>query len=178
MVESVSGPMSVNTRPLENHYREGNNMLGEIEITEPPEIQIVEEGHQDLGCGTPSGAMVPLEPLMLLIEVTQVDGSTLPLGTFMARSVVHQIIGLTGRNPIDIEIVNDCNAIVQMEPEVGVVPVAQALHTSNRWEGFMVEITCLMTSCKNMVDIIKAWEDSCHRLQQCEQDVMKLQQEQ
>ena len=29
-----------------------------------------------------------------------------------------------------------------------------------------------------MVDIIKAWEDFHHRLQQCEQDVIKLQQEQ
>ena len=178
MVESVFGPMSVNTHPLENRYREGNNMLGEVEITEPPEIQIAEEGHQVLGCGTPSDMMVPQEPLVLLIEVTQVDGSTLPLGTFMARSVAHQIIGLTGRNPADIETVNDHNAIVQMEPEGGVVPVTQALHTSNRWEGFTVEIACLITSCKNMVDIIKAQEDSCHRLQQHEQDIMKLQQEQ
>ena len=176
MVESVFGLMSVNTHPLENHYRQGNNMLGEIEITKPPEIQIAEEGHQVLGCGTPSSMMVPPEPLMLLIEVTQVDGSNLPLGTFTARSVTHQIIGLTGRNPIDIEIVNDRNAIVQMEPEGGVVPVAQALHTSNRWEGFTVEITCLMTSRKNMADIIKARKDSHHRLQQREQDMMKLQQ--
>ena len=178
MVESVFGPMSVNTHPLDNHYDKGNNMLGEVKVTEPPEIQIAEEGHQVLGCGTPSDVMVPSEPLVLLIEVTQVGGSTLPLVTFMVRSVVHQMIGLTGRNPVDIEIVNDRNAIVQMESEGGVVPVAQALHTSNRWEGFMVEITCLMTSCKNMVDIIKAWEDLHHRLQQHEQDMMKLQQEQ
>ena len=104
MVESVFGPMSVNTHPLENHYHEGNNMLGEIEITEPPEIQIAEEGHQVLGCGTPSDTMVPPEPLVLLIEVTQVDGSTLPLGTFMVRSVVHQIIGLTRREGFAVEI--------------------------------------------------------------------------
>ena len=115
MVESVFGPMSVNTHPLENRYHEGNNMLWEVKITEPPEIQIAEEGHQVLGCGTPSDVMVPPEPLVLLIEVTQVDGSTLPLGTFTARSIVHQIIGLTGRNPVDIEIVNDHNAIVQMD---------------------------------------------------------------
>ena len=178
MVESVFGPMLVHTHPLENRYRKGHNMLGEVEVTESPEIQIAEEGHQVLGCGTPSDAMVLPEPLVLLIEVTQVGGSTLPLGTFTARSIAHQIIGSTGRNPIDIEIVNDRNAIVQMEPEGGVVPVAQALHTSNRWEGFTVEITCLMTSRKNMVDIIKVWEDSCHRLQQREQEMMKFQQEQ
>ena len=35
-----------------------------------------------------------------------------------------------------------------------------------------------MTFHKNMVDIIKAWEDLHHRFQQREQDVMKLQQEQ
>ena len=122
--------------------------------------------------------MVTPEPLVLLIEATQVDGSSLPLGTFMVRSVAHQILRLTGRNPVDIEVINDCNAIVQMEPEAEVVPVAQALHTINKWEGFMAEIPCLMTSCKNMVGIIKEQDDSCHRLQQREQDKMKLQQEQ
>ena len=153
-------------------------MLGEVEVTEPPEIQIAEEGHQVIGCGAPQNAMVTPEPLVLLIEATQVDGSSLPLGTFTVRSVVHQILGLTGRNPVDIEVINDHNAIVQMEPEAGVVPVAQALHTINKWEGFVAEITCLMTSHKNMVGIIKERDDSHHRLQQCEQDVMKLQQEQ
>ena len=117
MVESVFGPMSVNTHPLENRYHEGNNMLGEVKITKPPEIQIAEEGHQVLGCGTPSDVMVPPELLVLLIEVTQVDGSILPLGTFTVMFVAHQIIRLTGRNPVDIEIINDRNAIVQMEPE-------------------------------------------------------------
>ena len=131
-----------------------------------------------IGCGAPQNAMITPEPLVLLIEATQVDGSSLPLGTFTVRSVVHQILGLTGRNPVDIEVFNDCNAIVQMEPEVGVVPVAQALHTSNKWEGFMAEITCLMTLRKNMVGIIKERDDSHHRLQQHEQDMMKLQQEQ
>ena len=159
MVESVFGLMSVNNHPLENHYHKGNNMLGEVKITKPPEIQIAEEEHQVIGCGTPSNVMVSPEPFVLLIEVTQVDGSTLPSGTFTARSVAHQIIRLTGRNPVDIEIVDDHNAFVQMEPEGGVVPVAQALHASTRWEGFTAEIMCLMTSCKNMVGIIKALED-------------------
>ena len=52
----------------------------------------------------------------------------------MARSVAHQIIGLTGRNPVHIDIVNDHNAIVQMEPKVGVVPVAQAFHATHKWK--------------------------------------------
>ena len=178
MAESVFGLISVNTNSLENRYHEGDNMPGEVEVTEPPEIQIAEEGHQVIGCGAPQNAMVTPEPLVLLIEATQVDGSSLPLGTFMVRSVAYQILGLTGRNPVDIEVINDRNVIVQKEPELGVVPVAQALHTINKWEGFAAEITCLMTSHKNMVGIIKEWDDSHHRLQQHEQDVMKLQQEQ
>ena len=96
----------------------------------------------------------------------------------MARSVAHQIFRLTGRNPVDVEVINDRDAIVQMEPEAGVVPVTQALHTINKWEGFVAEITCLKTSCKNMVGIIKEQDDLHHKLQQREQDMMKLQQEQ
>ena len=58
--------------------------------------------------------------------------SPLPLRTYTARSVTHQIIGLTGRNPVDINVMNDHNAIVQMEPEVVVVPVAQDLHAKHK----------------------------------------------
>ena len=152
--------MSFSTSPLENRHLEGDNMLGEVEVAEPPEIQIAEEGHQVVGCGTAQNAMATLKLLQLLIEATQVDGSPLPLGTFMARSVAHQIIGLTGRNPVDIDVMNDRNAIVQMEPEVGVVPVAQALHAMRKWEGFTAEITCLMSSCQNIVDVVKDCEDS------------------
>ena len=89
-------------------------MLGEVEVTEPPEIQIAEEGHQVVGCGPAQNTMATLEPLLLFVKVTQADSSPLPLRTFTARSVAHQIIGLTGKNPVDIDVMNDHNAIVQM----------------------------------------------------------------
>ena len=139
--------MSFSTSPLENCHPKGDNMLGEVEVTEPPEIQIAEEGHQIVGCGTAQNMIAILELLLLLIEATQADGSPLPPGTFTTRSIAHQIISLTGRNPVDINVMNGHNAIVQMEPEVGVVPVLQALHAMHKWEGFTTKITCLMSSC-------------------------------
>ena len=156
--------MSFNTSPLDNRHLQGDSMLGEAEVTKPSEIQIAEEGHQVVGCGTAQNAMATLELLLLLVEAIQADGSPLTLRIFTARSVVHQIIGLTGRNPVDIDVMNDCNAIVQMEPEVGVVPVAQALHAKRKWEGLAAEITCLMSSCQNIVEVVKDREDSGHSL--------------
>ena len=38
MAESVFGLMWVNTNSLENRDHEGDNMLGEVEVTKCPEI--------------------------------------------------------------------------------------------------------------------------------------------
>ena len=44
MAESVFGLNLVNANSLENRYHKGNNMLGEVEVIKPPEIQIAKEG--------------------------------------------------------------------------------------------------------------------------------------
>ena len=66
---------------------------------------------------------------------------------------MQNIIELTGRNPIDIEVVTKQEAIVQMEPESAIVPVAQALHNLHVWDGCTTEITCLMSSHKHVQEV-------------------------
>ena len=87
MAESVFGLMSVNTNSLEIHYHEGDNMLGEVEVTKPPEIQIAEEG-QVIGCGAPQNAMVTPEPLVLLIELHRWMAVPYPWG-LLWRDLLH-----------------------------------------------------------------------------------------
>ena len=72
----------------------------------------------------------PQEPLLLLLEVIQMDGRPLPVGMFTACAVARRVIDLTGQNPVEVDIMNDCDAVVQMEPENLVVHVVQALHNA------------------------------------------------
>ena len=63
-----------------------------------------------------------------------------------AQTVAQHVIELTGQNPVEIDVMNDHDTIVQMEPETTVVHVAQALYNARLWDGQATEITCLLSS--------------------------------
>ena len=70
------------------------------------------------------------EPLLLLLEVNQTDGQPLPVGMFTACTVVQHVIDLTGQNSVEVDVMNDRDMIVQMEPDTTIVHAAQALHNA------------------------------------------------
>ena len=117
-------------------------MLGEVEMVE----QGGEEGTEGGSSGGICGMQVHSDPLpellLLLLEVTQTDGRPLPVRMFTACTVAQHVIELTGQNPVEIDVMNDCDMIIQMEPETTVVHAAQALHKARLWDGQAAEITC------------------------------------
>ena len=48
----------------------------------------------------------PVEPLLLLLQATQLDGKALPRESFTAMTVGTQVQQITGFRPIDIEVSN------------------------------------------------------------------------
>ena len=96
----------------------------------------------------------PPELLLLLLEVTQTDGQPLPVGMFTARTVAQHVIKLTGQNPVEVDVMNDCNAIIQMEPETTTVHASQALYNARLWDGQAAEITCLLSSRQSVVNVV------------------------
>ena len=105
------------------------------------------------GCGSPSLAEVILDPLVLLVQVTQLDGKPFPTGVFTAHVITRQIMDLMGKNLIDVEVIMEQEAIVQIEPESSMVPVAQALHNLHVRDGCAAKITCLMSLQKHVQEI-------------------------
>ena len=73
---------------------------------------------------------------------------------FTACAVAQHVINLTGQNPIEVDVMNDCNMIVQMEPDTTFVNAAQALHNARLWDGQATEITCLLSSRQSVVNIV------------------------
>ena len=73
---------------------------------------------------------------------------------FTTHTVAQHVINLTGQNPVEVDVMNDRDAIVQMEPETTVVHAAQALHNARLWDGQAAEITCLLSSRQSVVNVV------------------------
>ena len=65
---------------------------------------------------------------------------------FTAHSVAQHVIDLTGQKPVEVDVMNDRDMIVQMEPETIVVHAGQALHNARLWDSQAAEIACLLSS--------------------------------
>ena len=59
-----------------------------------------------------------LEPLLLLVQVTQANGLPLPVGSFTANTMVSLVQKQTGHHPIEVEVVMDRDVIIELEPDV------------------------------------------------------------
>ena len=77
----------------------------------------------------------PVEPLLLLIQVMQVNGHPLPIGSFTAQTIVSVVQRRTGYHPVDVEVMSDRGAIIELEPEIRVGEVGQLLHGTHEWDG-------------------------------------------
>ena len=97
---------------------------------------------------------------------------------FTARMVAQHVIKLTGQNHVEIDVMNDCNAIVQMEPETTIVHAAQALHNARLLDSQAAEITCLLSSRQSVVNVVYERDHAWQWLQQLEAETWWFQQEQ
>ena len=86
------------------------------------------ESGANVGGGSEEKVIVPeAKPshLTLLLKVVQNSGKPLPVGSFTMRVVADKIKKLTGFNPTEVEIMNGQDVVIDFDPEVPVVEVAQ-----------------------------------------------------
>ena len=95
-----------------------------------------------------------VEPLLLLIQATQVNGRPLPIGSFTARTVANIIQHQTGYLPIDVDVMTDRDAVIEMEPDVRVGEVAQHLHGIHEWDGQQADISCLLSTHCSVINVV------------------------
>ena len=88
----------------------------------------------------------PMEPLLLLVQVTQANGRPLPVGRFTANTMVSLVQRQTGHHPVEVEVVMDRDAIIEYEPDVRVGEVAQLLQGTQEWDGQLAEVGCLLST--------------------------------
>ena len=105
-----------------------------------------------------------LKPLLLLVQVTQVNGLPLPVSSFTANTMVSLVQKQTGHHPVEVEVVTDRNAIIELEPDVRVEEVAQLLHGTQEWDGHLAEVDCLMSTQRSVVNVVQDRENGWARL--------------
>ena len=59
-----------------------------------------------------------LEPLLLLVQVTQANGLPLPVSSFTANMMVSLVQKQMGHHPIEVEVMTDRDVIIELEPDV------------------------------------------------------------
>ena len=146
--------MSNSNSPSKDCHSPNVSMLSEVEMVELGGEEGAEGGSSGGICRMQAHSDPPPELLLLLLEVTQTDGRPLPVGMFTARTVAQHVIDLTGQIPVEVDVMNDHDTIVQMEPESTVVHAAQALHNARLWDGQAAEITCLLSSRQSVVNVV------------------------
>ena len=92
----------------------------------------------------------------------------------MATIIQHQ----TGYLPIDVDVVTDRDAIIEMEPDVRVGEVTQHLHGIREWDGQQADISCLLSTRCSVINVVHERENGQARLQQLEEEQKRVRDEQ
>ena len=145
-----------------------------------------ENGHEQEGevnannggslCG--QGRRESVEPLLLLIQVTQVNGHPLPIGSFTAHTVATVIHNQMGHLLVDMDVISDHDAVIKLEPDVRVGEVAQHLHGTHEWDGQQAEISCLLSTHHSVINVVQECENGHMCLQQMEDEQSHVREEQ
>ena len=170
--------MSNSNSPSKDCHSPNVSMLSEVEMVEQGGEEGAEGGSSGRICGMQMHSEPPPKPLLLLLEVTQTDGRPLPFGMFTARTVAQHVIDLTEKNPVEVDVMNDCDMIVQIELDTTVVHAAQALHNARLWDGQTTEITCLLSSRQSVVNVVHERDHARQQLQRLKAETRRFQQEQ
>ena len=78
--------------------------------------------------------------LSLLMKVTQSRGKPLPIGCLTEWLVVQLFQKTAGCTPLGVTLINDRDIVVDFEPEVPIIEIAQVMHRLATWKGKSVDV--------------------------------------
>ena len=84
----------------------------------------------------------------------------------------------TGKNPIEVEVRNEQDAIVQFDNGVSMGEAVRLLHGTHDWLGQVMKINCLLSTRESIEGIVDDREKGRSRLAELEKDQQKVQREQ
>ena len=114
------------------------------------------------------------KPFTLLLHVVQNNGQPMPSNLFMALNTAELIWRVASTQPVNVEVVTDREAVIELEEGTLAVGVVQQLQGSLVWGAHATEATCWILSWRSMMNIVREWETTRWRLQELEEERRNL----
>ena len=121
------------------------------------------------GTSSPS-QVVTWEPFTLLLHVLQNNGTPVPPSWFTTLNTVELVQHVMGALPINMEVVMDHEAIVELNETMLAVGVAQQMQGSMVWGHYVTEVTWLLSGRDSVMSIIRERETARDRLKALEDE--------
>ena len=111
-------------------------------------------------------------PLSILVKITKIDGESLPYGEVSVELVEEIFQNNAGITPLEILILNDQDALVDLADGVSVTEIAMAIHGEGRLRDQAIRVGCLISGRASLMSVEKEREE--YRLQKEDLDREKL----
>ena len=98
--------------------------------------------------------------------------------SFIDRAVAEMVQKYAGSHQVEVEVMNDHDVIIQLEPTVSVGEAARLLHGTHDWFGQVAQISCLLSTQESIEHIVADREEGRARLAELEKDHCRVQEEQ
>ena len=122
-----------------------------------------------------SGETDPLKaPLSILVKVTKVNGESLPYGevsTGLVEEIFQNSVGIV---PLDVLILNDQDALVDLIEGTAVTEIAMAVHGEGRWRDQDIRVGCVIAGRESLISIEKEREEHRMQREELERDRQEL----
>ena len=100
----------------------------------------------------------------------QNNGTPVPLSLFTAPNTTELVQQVTGTVPINVEVVMDQEAIIELDESVLAVGVAQQMQGSLVWGRYVTEVTCLLSGRDSVMSVVRDRETARERLKVLEEE--------
>ena len=111
-----------------------------------------------------SGGTDPLKaPLSILIKITKINGESLPYREVSAGLVEEIFQNSVGIIPLDVLVLNDQDALVDLVDGTAMTEIAMAVHGEGRWRDQDIRVGCVIAGRESLISIEKEREE--HRMQ-------------
>ena len=97
---------------------------------------------------------------------------------FTGRAVAEMVQKYAGSHPVEVEVMNDHDVIIQLEPTFSLGEAARLLHGTHDWFGQVARISCLLSTQESIEHIITDREEGRAQLAKLEKDQHRVQEEQ
>ena len=111
-------------------------------------------------------------PLSILVKITKIDGESLPYGEVSVELVEEIFQNNAGITPLEVLILNDQDALVDLADGVSVTEIAMAIHGEGRLRDQAIRVGCLISGRASLMSVEKEREE--YRLQKEDLEREKL----